>query len=135
MQNVKIAMLKAAMTGLYHSKAHRLFAPFTQGTGLVFTLHQVRPEGVKRAFAPNRILEVTPEFLDSVLDQAEEAGLDVVSLDEAARRLTEGTDRRFVVFTLDDGYRDNLDHAYPLFKKRNLPMTIYVPTDYPDGRG
>ncbi len=135
MQNVKTAMMKAAMSGLYHSKAHRLLAPFTQGTGLVFTLHQVRPEGEERPFAPNRILEVTPEFLDSVLDQVEEAGLDVVSLDEAARRLTEGTDRRFVVFTFDDGYRDNLEHAYPLFKKRNLPMTIYVPTDYPDGKG
>ncbi|MGI8724111.1 MAG: hypothetical protein ACR2J1_01840 [Methyloceanibacter sp.] len=63
MQNVKTAMMKAAMSGLYHSKAHRLLAPYTQGTGLIFPLHQVRPEGEEKAFAPNRILEVTPDFL------------------------------------------------------------------------
>lgn len=134
MAGVKTKVLKAAMAGLYHSGAHRLLAPYTQGTGLIFTLHQVRPEEDK-AFAPNRILEVTPEFLDAVLDQVQEAGLDVVSLDEAMRRLKEGDERRFVGFTFDDGYRDNLKYAYPLFQRRSLPLTLYVPTDYPDGRG
>ncbi len=134
MAGVKTKVLKAAMSGLYHSGAHRLLAPYTQGTGLIFTLHQVRPDEDK-AFAPNRILEVTPEFLDAVLDQVQEAGLDVVSLDEAMRRLKEGDERRFVCFTFDDGYRDNLHYAYPLFKRRGLPFTLYVPTDYPDGRG
>ncbi|MGI8724110.1 MAG: polysaccharide deacetylase family protein [Methyloceanibacter sp.] len=70
-----------------------------------------------------------------MLDQVQDAGLDVVSLDEAVTRLEEGTDRRFVSFTFDDGYRDILEHAYPLFKAHGLPMTIYVPTDFPDGKG
>ena len=134
MSGVKTAVMKAAMSGLYHTGAHRLLAPYTQGVGMIFMLHQVRPER-ENAFAPNRILEVTPEFLDAVLDQVEEAGLDIVSLDEAARRLREGDDRRFVCFTFDDGYRDNREYAYPLFKRRSLPLTLYVPTDYPDGRG
>ena len=134
MSGVKTAMMKAVMSGLYHSGAHRLFAPYTQGAGMIFMLHSVRPEREK-PFAPNRILEVTPEFLSAVLDQVEEAGLDVVSIDEAVRRLRENDERRFVSFTFDDGYRDNREHAYPLFKARDLPMTIYVPTDYPDGRG
>ena len=99
---------------------------------MIFTLHHVRPEPEEpRAFAPNRILEVAPQFLDAVLDQVQEAGLDVISLDQAVQRLKEGDDRRFVCFTFDDGYRDNLEHAYPLFKRRNLPLTLYVPTDYP----
>jgi peptidoglycan/xylan/chitin deacetylase (PgdA/CDA1 family) len=133
---VKTAMMKAAMSGLYHTGAHRLLAPYTQGVGLIFTLHQVRPEPeLPKAFAPNRILEVTPNFLDAVLDQVQEAGLDIISLDEAARRLREEDERRFVCFTFDDGYRDNLEYAYPLFKKRSLPLTLYVPTDYPDGDG
>ena len=70
-----------------------------------------------------------------MLDQVQEAGLDVLSLDEATRRLKEGDDRRFACFTFDDGYRDNLEYAYPLFKRRSLPLTLYVPTDYPDGNG
>jgi peptidoglycan/xylan/chitin deacetylase (PgdA/CDA1 family) len=134
MTGVKTAMMKAAMSGLYHTGAHRLLAPYTQGAGVIFTLHHVRePDG--KAFAPNRILEVTPEFLDAVLDQVEAEGLDVVSLDDAARRLKEGDRRRFVCFTFDDGYRDNLENAYPIFKRRSLPFTIYIPTDYPSGRG
>ena len=133
---VKTAMMKAALSGLYHTGAHRLLAPYTQGVGLIFTLHQVRPEPEpQKAFAPNRILEVTPDFLDAVIDQVQEAGLDIVSLDEAVRRLREEDERRFVCFTFDDGYRDNLEYAHPLFKKRSLPITLYVPTDYPDGDG
>ncbi len=133
---MKTAMTKAAMSGLYHTGAHRLLAPYTQGAGVIFTLHHVRPEPDEpRAFAPNRILEVTPEFLDAVLDQVQEAGLDVVSLDEAVLRLRDGDDRRFACFTFDDGYRDNREYALPLLKRRDLPLTLYVPTDYPDGRG
>jgi len=129
-------MMKAAMAGLYHTGAHRLLAPYTQGTGLIFTLHQVRPEPVEpRPFAPNRILEVTPEFLEAVLDQVHDADLDVVTLDEAADRLVRGKGKRFVCFTFDDGYRDNFQYAYPMFKARGLPFTLYVPTNYPDGHG
>ena len=136
MAKVKTAMLKAAMSGLYHSGAHRLLAPYTQGTGMIFTLRHVRPEPEQpRAFAPNRIHEVAPEFLDDVLDQVQEAGLDVISLDQAVQRLKEGDDRRFVCFTFDNGYRDTLEYAYPLFQRRGLPLTLYVPTDYPDGTG
>jgi peptidoglycan/xylan/chitin deacetylase (PgdA/CDA1 family) len=65
----------------------------------------------------------------------QEAGLDVVSLDEAVLRLQEGDDRRFACFTFDDGYRENLQYAYRMFKRRSMPLTLYVPTDYPDGNG
>jgi len=54
---VKTAMMKAAMSGLYHTGAHHLLAPYTQGVGHIFTLHQVRPEQEPhKAFAPNHIL-------------------------------------------------------------------------------
>ena len=137
MSGVKTKVLKAAMSGLYHSGAYRLLAPYTQGMGVIFTLHHVRP-WTEKTLALNRILEVTPEFLDAVLDQVQAADLDVVSLDEAMRRLKAGEGRRFVSFTFDDGYRDNLEHAYPLFKRRSLPLTLFVrsvikPTSKPRG--
>jgi hypothetical protein len=50
-------------------------------------------------------------------------------------RAQQGDDRRFACFTFDDGYRDNRQYAYPLFKRRSLPLTLYAPTDFPDGRG
>jgi len=134
MTGMKTQVMKAAMSGFYRTGAHRLFAPYTQGLGVIFALHRVKPLEPK-AFEPNRGFEIPPEFLEAVLDQIEDAGLDVVSLDEAARRLRRGEGRRFVCFTFDGGYRDTLLHAYPIFKRRALPLTLYIPTDYPFGRG
>lgn len=128
-------ILKPGMKALYYSGAHRLIAPFTEGLGLIFMLHQV--SGEKRGeFAPNRGLMVTPGYLDTVLRDVKEAGLDIISLDEAHARITEGdTTNRFACFTLDDGYRDNLEIAFPVFAKHKAPFTIYIPSDYPEGRG
>lgn len=128
-------IVKAGLRALYYSGACRLLQPFASGVGLIFTLHRVRPAR-PAAFAPNRILEVTPEFLESVIAQVRGEGFDIVSLDEAHRRLTTpGESVRFVCFTLDDGYRDNLQHAWPIFRRHKVPFTIYVPADFPDGKG
>ena len=134
MMGAKTAMTRAAMSGLYHSGAHRMLAPYTQGAGVIFTLNQVRLPH-PRVFAPNRDLEMAPDFLEAMLDQVEQAGLDVVSLDEAVRRLREDDKRRFVCFTFNQGYRDVALCAYPLFKRRSLPLTLYIGTDYASGWG
>ena len=126
---------KLALSGLHYSGAAAALAPLTRGAGVIFTLHHVRPEQ-PQAFEPNRILKVTPTFLDAVIRQVLDAGFDVISLDEAHFRLTEGAlERPFACFTLDDGYRDNRDHAYPVFRRYGLPFTIYVPSEYASGRG
>jgi peptidoglycan/xylan/chitin deacetylase (PgdA/CDA1 family) len=79
---------------------------------------------------------VTPEFLDQVLASIRRANLDIVSLDEAHRRLVEGDfRRRFVCLTFDDGYRDNLEYAFPVLKKHDAPFTLYIPTSFPDHVG
>ncbi|MGH8335534.1 MAG: polysaccharide deacetylase family protein, partial [Gammaproteobacteria bacterium] len=112
-----------------------MLAPFTRGQGVIFMLHHVRPEP-PRAFEPNRILKVTPDFLDGVIRDVKEAGFQPISLDEVAGRLKpdyEGPP--FACFTLDDGYKDNALYAYPVFKRHNVPFTIYVPTAFADGVG
>ena len=37
--------------------------------------------------------------------------------------------RDLVVLTSDDGYRDNYLHAFPIIKKYNVPLTIFLTTD------
>jgi peptidoglycan/xylan/chitin deacetylase (PgdA/CDA1 family) len=136
MSRATTRMLKTALTALHYSGLGSLVAPLTRGRGVIFTLHQVLPR-VARKFDPNGILRVTPEFLDAVLTQVRAAGFDIVSLDEAAARVCAPVagNRPFACFTFDDGYRDNLVHAYPILKRHDVPFAIYVPTDFPDGRG
>lgn len=135
MANRSNTLFKAALSAMHYSGAGSLIAPFTSGDGVIFMLHHVTPEP-QGAFAPNRILKVTPQFLESVVQQVTAAGFDVISLDDVPQRLSGPPHARpFAVFTLDDGYRDNREHAYPIFRKYGVPFTIYVATAYADGNG
>jgi len=123
------------LSALHYSGADSMIAPFTRGIGAIFVLHHVSAEKPGR-FEPNRIRKVAPQFLELVIRQVRQSGFEIVSLDEAHFRLIEGDyGKPFVCFTFDDGYRDNLEHAYPIFKQHRLPFAVYIPTDYADGRG
>jgi peptidoglycan/xylan/chitin deacetylase (PgdA/CDA1 family) len=128
------ALIKATLSALYYSGAGRLLSPLTRGAGVIFMLHHVRPEPPQE-FEPNRILKVTPDFLDGVISHVLEAGFEVLALDQVRTRLGEEGGRPFACFTFDDGYRDNREFAYPLFKKHGVPFTVYIPTDFADGKG
>ncbi len=105
------------------------------GVGAILTLHHVRPTG-PAAFQPNRLLEVTPAFLEAVIESLQRAGIEFVSLDEMHRRLiARDFTHRFVCLTFDDGYRDNKTWAYPILKACGVPFAIYVPTSFADGQG
>jgi peptidoglycan/xylan/chitin deacetylase (PgdA/CDA1 family) len=123
------------LESLYFSGAHLMLRPFVGGVGAILTLHHVRPPRPDR-FQPNRLLEVTPRFLARVVKYLRRSGLDLVSLDEMHRRLTEADfSRRFVCLTFDDGYRDMLQWAYPILKEASVPFAVYVPTSFPDRLG
>ena len=119
-----------SVTGLHH-----LLKPFFGGAGAIFMLHHVRP-GRNDAFQPNRLLEITPEFLRTTLAYLRREKIDLITLDEMRRRLLKGdTRRRFACFTFDDGYRDNRDHALPVMQEFGAPFTVYVASDFAAGTG
>lgn len=100
--------------------------PSAAGRGVIFTLHHVRPALTQR-FAPNAHLSVTPEFLEQAISAAIDEGLTPVHLHDLPALLADKTDRRrFVAFTLDDGYRNNATFAAPLFAKFSIPYTIFI---------
>ena len=76
--------LKAALSALHYSGADSMIAPLTRGIGAIFMLHHVRPEK-PNSFEPNRILKVTPDFLEQVIGQVRASGFEIVSLDEVGR--------------------------------------------------
>ena len=133
---LKHEIIRTGLEALYFSGAHILMRPFVGGVGMILMLHHVRPRRPDR-FQPNRLLEVTPHFLEKLCRKLRRSRLDIVSLDEMHARLVEGSRfrRRFVCVTFDDGYRDNLQYAYPILKKYQIPFGLYIPTSFPDRLG
>src|SRR5471030_2935257 len=93
MSNLKKSLIRAAFEALYFSGAHMLLSPLCRGVGAILMLHHVRPPRFEK-FQPNRMLEIVPGFLESVIMILRDADIDLVSLDEMHRRLTEQDFRR-----------------------------------------
>ncbi len=114
------------------SRADRWGRGLAQGAGVILTLHHVRPAPAA-GFRPNGILEITPDFLDTALGLIRGEGYDLVSLDEALARLASPEPQRFfVALTFDDGYRDNVEHAWPVLAKHGAPWTMFVTPGFAD---
>jgi len=60
---------------------------------------------------------------------------EILSLNEVAAVLRNGQDfrRPTIILTIDDGYRDNYTLAYPLIRKHDLPVTIYLTAGFIGG--
>src|SRR6056297_3546951 len=120
---LKRAIIDAGLYGSDIVKAHA-WARFARGRGVILTFHHVRP-APDGGFAPNRLLEITPDFLETTLDTLDALGFEVVALDSVPERLAGPEPRRpFAVLTFDDGYRDNRDHAAPILGRRGAPWTL-----------
>ena len=134
MTPIKKIITRAMLDALYFSGGFHLLEKNWGGVGIIFTLHRVVPE-TQESFSPNRILEITPEFLDATILQVKKAGYEIISLDELGNRMQRKQfDRKFAVFTLDDGYVDNYTDAWPIFKKHQIPFAIYLATGFPEGQ-
>ncbi|MDH2308556.1 polysaccharide deacetylase family protein [Methylobacterium brachiatum] len=115
--------------------ADRWLAPAARGLGVILTFHHVSPDPVP-AFAPNRLLSITPDFLDRTLRELDARGFEVIGLDAVPERLAAPDyGPPFAVLTFDDGYRDNVEHAHPVLARHGVPWTLFVTSGYADQSG
>lgn len=75
--------------------------------------------------------EVTPSYLEKIITDALSSGFEFISVDgfydiyvsnqgEISRK------KHYIVVTLDDGYRNVYDVAYPIFKKYDIPFCLFI---------
>ncbi len=81
---------------------------------------------------PNRGFYLDLDYLERLVRYIQRRGWDIVSLNEALRRLANPGHRRFVNISLDDGYRDTAEQVVPLFTRLEAPITLFVTTGIPD---
>jgi peptidoglycan/xylan/chitin deacetylase (PgdA/CDA1 family) len=131
---LKHRLIEAGFAAFRLSGLHRAVAPLTRGRGVILAFHRVRPFAPPTpGYAPNRLLEIEPDFFDAALALVRRLGFELVSLAEARRRLIEGG-RRFAAVTFDDGYRDTRDFALPILERHAAPATVFFATGFLDRR-
>jgi peptidoglycan/xylan/chitin deacetylase (PgdA/CDA1 family) len=115
---------------------NQLTKPFYSGKGQILLLHRVLPESPGERIHNHLSLEISPEHLEEIIGYFKKKNYDFIDLDLLPGWLEDNinTNRKFVIFTFDDGYKDNLVYAYPVFKKHNVPFIIYVTSSFPDNQ-
>lgn len=110
-------------------KIYKLFYPVW---GEILMLHRVVNQ--RSILIDNRLMEITPQFLEKAVLEYKKKNYQFVSIDDVYKMAVEKKHPRqkFVCFTFDDGYTDNYEIAYPIFKKYNIPFAIYITTDFPN---
>lgn len=113
---------------------HRFFKPLWGGIGHIVSLHRICPETNSLRLQSPKSLEISPIDLEKAIIRYNELDYEFISLDDLHNILTNNIKykKKFVAFTIDDGYSDVYYHAFPLFKKYNIPFTVYVTTCFPD---
>ena len=119
-----------AQAAVERSEVWRLPGARAAGAATVFTLHHVHADAGP-VLDPS--FSISGRFLDAVIGYVIAEGCSVVTLGEMYRRLPAHEARpHMVVFTFDDGYRDNLTDAAPIFARHGVPWTLYLTTGLPD---
>jgi peptidoglycan/xylan/chitin deacetylase (PgdA/CDA1 family) len=121
-------LIKTCLDVLHFSGVISLTRGLLRGRGVVFCLHHILPATPHNDFAPNSNLETTPEFLGDIIKLVQKRGYETLSLADAVEslKLPSAPKKPFAVFTLDDGYKDNMIYGQPIFAKYNCPYTIFV---------
>ncbi|SMO49738.1 Polysaccharide deacetylase [Saccharicrinis carchari] len=104
---------------------------FTGARGHILMFHRVVPKDQRKRIHNHLSLEITPEKLREIISFFIKHNYDVISLDQIEKYRQ--SNKKFVVFSFDDGYKDNLLFAYPIFKEFGCPFTIFVQNSFPNG--
>jgi peptidoglycan/xylan/chitin deacetylase (PgdA/CDA1 family) len=131
----KHRLFAAGLGAIAATGVDRRLRSVARGQGVILMFHHVRPWR-PRTFAPNHVLEITPAFLDFALNELRREGFEIIPLDAVPERLRgQARGRPFAALTFDDGYRDNVEYAWPVLKRHRAPWTVFITTDFAEGTG
>lgn len=117
---------------LTHALDRLLHRPRT-AVGAILMLHRVDTPDAEGIWY-NQHLKMSPRTIEEMAAYAREHKCRFVSLDEMTDAIRRKRNvRRLIAVTLDDGYRDNYTNGLSLFRRLNIPYTVYVCTKMVEG--
>ena len=106
----------------------KLLKFYYHGGANIFLLHRIHRSGNA---ANLDSLSISEESLAGALEFFIANAFEIVSIDQLFEKIIKHEDvSHSIVFTFDDGYKDNIDLAVPIFNRYKAPFTIYVTTEY-----
>jgi peptidoglycan/xylan/chitin deacetylase (PgdA/CDA1 family) len=118
---------RSALSVLVVPGAAQVFRPFMRERATIFMLHRFdgAPDGKGHSV----------RSLRTTLDWLRKHRFPLLSLRELVESLERGdTPSRAVVFTIDDGYREQAAVAGPAFAEFDCPVTTFLTTGFLDGQ-
>lgn len=110
-------------------------APWRRGVLAVLTYHRVDDPSARPDLLPGLISATPAAFAEQIDDLAR--NYTPVSMAEVLEGLAEPRrlPPRAIHVTFDDAYADFATHAWPVLRAARVPVTLFVPTAYPDREG
>ena len=96
--------------------------------------HRILPKNNNPRIHNHKSLEISTKHFEEIILYFKRLQYQFISINDIYTILTnsESPGKKIVHFTFDDGYFDNYKYAYPVLKKYNVPVTIYITTSFPD---
>jgi len=115
-----------------HYLPFNLFSKIMNNRKLVFLLfHRIDNQQNRWHLNPNVSLEISSNTLEATIKYFKEHNYQAITIDSALKLINNKTlDDNYVIYTFDDGYKDNFNLALPVFEKYDVPFTVYIATDF-----
>jgi peptidoglycan/xylan/chitin deacetylase (PgdA/CDA1 family) len=122
------AAFEKLVTSLEHADSHQ------PGLLRVLTYHRVDEPEARPHLDPG-LISATPNAFDEQMGYLA-SHYQLVDVRDVLTVLESGSGKdlppRAVLVTFDDAYFDFKEHAWPILKRYGIPVTLFVPTAYPD---
>ncbi|MFZ5980947.1 MAG: polysaccharide deacetylase family protein [Candidatus Zixiibacteriota bacterium] len=121
------------MSGYYHYKSNRVTRSGKRL--LILMYHDFAPDELPAETKRPLQEKVTCSQFEAHI-KAIKNNYRIITVEKAIREMMSegGLKENSVAITFDDGYRSNYEVVYPLLKKYDIPVTIYLLIDWIDGR-
>jgi peptidoglycan/xylan/chitin deacetylase (PgdA/CDA1 family) len=128
------AVARGPLSGAAVGALERI-APWRRGVLVVLTYHRVDEPSDRPDLLPGLVSATPGAFADQVADLARHYA--PVSMAEVLEAIDDPLrlPPRAVHVTFDDAYADFATNAWPMLRAASVPVTLFVPTAYPDSNG
>ena len=98
----------------------------------VLTYHRVDEMAARPNLAPD-LLSASPKAFQKQMAMIQK-NYTLISIEQVLEFYRQGKSlpKRSILVTFDDAYHDFAENAWPILKQYDIPVTLFVPTSYPD---